>query len=160
MIARIFTRIIIPLFVTFGIPLLGLAVFSALPSGSAYACLPCNCPEDKRINCQGSEGYGVYTRVARDGSCSISVYLIDGAGRGLRAIRLTASEIEDLPTQPEENTLIENYRDLVQFYVLTTGEYQVNYGPDKERKVFTVIWTGCPAENIYESSYAPPDAAG
>lgn len=38
-------------------------------------------------------------------------------------------------------------------YKLTSGEYQVNAGPDKENKVYVVIMKGCPAEVVREEVF-------
>jgi len=51
------------------------------------------------------------------------------------------------------NTLIEQYYEYA-LYRLTTGEFQLNAGPfDEENKVYVVIFTGCPATSISESTY-------
>ena len=55
---------------------------------------------------------------------------------------------------PEENLLIAQSEDgTVALYKLTTGEYQVNAGPDADGYVYVLIWTGIPAEDVYTRGY-------
>jgi hypothetical protein len=121
----------------------------ALPTRVANACLPCNCTTHRTVNCFGR--YGVYILQNGD-SCAIRVLDIDDDGRSSRAIDLTARELARLPEVPEANMLIDQYYE-ISFYKLTTGEYQVNAGPDVEGKVFVLNFTGCPAANVYESTF-------
>jgi hypothetical protein len=124
-------------------------VILALPTHVANACLPCNCKTHRTVNCFGR--YGVYILQNGD-SCAIRVLDIDDEGRSSRAIDLSARELAELPEFPEENILVDEYYEIA-FYKLTTGEYQVNSGPDAEGKVFVLNFTGCPAENVYESTF-------
>jgi hypothetical protein len=137
-------------------PLLATTFVLATPSETAYACNPCDCPDDNRVNCQGIDEYGVYTRTTTSGSCYIDVYLIDGNGRSRRAFRATAAEIDAVPETPAQNTVIDQYFE-VALYRLTSGEFQVNYGPSRQDgKVYELIWTGCPAtEERRENTYIP-----
>ena len=137
-------------------PMLATTVLLATPSDVALACNPCDCPDDDRINCQGIDEYGVYTRETSNGSCYIDVYLIDGSGKSTRAFRATTTEIARVPELPEENTVIDQYYEIA-LYRLTTGEFQVNYGPSRQDgKIYELIWTGCPAaiERV-EHTYIP-----
>jgi hypothetical protein len=155
---------VVPVAVLLGL-LFGLNSALGIPLGgqtidTAEACLPCYCPDDLRINCHGNEYYGVYTRLTRSGQCYIDVLLIDQeTGRGRRAIRLTAAEQAEVPEFPEENLLVEQYYE-VALYRLTTGEWQVNAGPTAEGKVYVVVFTGCPATNVYEYDFFVPVEGG
>lgn len=139
------------------LPILGVVLFSAVPTDVALACNPCDCPEDNRVNCQGIDEYAVFTRTTGRGAnerCYIDVYLING-DRSTRAFRSTAAEIAKVPEFPEVNTEIESYFE-VALYRLTTGEFQVNYGPSRlDGKIYELIWTGCPFDSVYENSYTP-----
>ena len=73
-----------------------------------------------------------------------------------KALYVTAATLAKLPDNPETNTLIKSYYEF-SLYKLTTGEYQLNVGPDFEKKVHVIIWTGCPAQNPYESSFIQGD---
>lgn len=126
---------------------------SALPSGSAYACLPCNCKELRSVNCFGP--YALYTPTSTNGTCSIDIWVVQD-GKGKRAILETAAEQADLPEVSEEeryitvDTALNGY---ISLYKLYTGEYQINVGPDGESKVYTINFTGCPADNVTESTF-------
>lgn len=126
-------------------------LLTALPQQVAYACLPCSCPQNTSINCYGD--YALYTKKQRNGTCDIEVSGIDPkTARPRRALYVTAKTLAKLPDNPETNTLIKSYYEF-SLYKLTTGEYQLNVGPDFEKKVHVIIWTGCPAQNPYESSF-------
>jgi hypothetical protein len=124
---------------------------AALPQQVAQACLPCACPTNTSINCYGD--YALYTQVQKNGTCDIEVLGINPkTGKPRAAIYVRASALAKLPEFPETNILIKNYFEF-SLYKLTSGEYQLNVGPDFENKVHVIIWRGCPAENPYESSF-------
>jgi hypothetical protein len=57
------------------------------------------------------------------------------------AIELSPAFLAELPESPEQNTEFASSEDgLTRFYVLTTGEFQVNFGPDFEGKVHVVVF--------------------
>lgn len=134
----------------------------SLPSGEALACQPCACPVGTTVNCYG--GFALFTPVNRDGECRIDIYRLTDNRRGRRLISVPQTQLEELPEFPEANTLIAATRDGdIVLYKLTTGEYQINQGPNDEGKVHVIIWSGCPARNPYESTFqvgppAPADA--
>ncbi len=41
----------------------------------------------------------------------------------------------------------------ISLYKLSTGEFQINVGPDQENKVYTINFTGCPAEDVTEGTF-------
>lgn len=141
------------------ITLLGLitgasAVITAVPNSTAEACNPCDCPDDRRINCQGIQFYGIYT-YERGNVCYIDAYRMQSNGSpGRRAWRFTSRDLAELPEAPEENTLLTS-DDAIFLYQLTTGELQVNAGPAEDGKIYTLIWRGCPASERTESSFVP-----
>ena len=139
------------------VPLLaGLVVFafSALPTGKANACLPCNCTDHRSVNCFGP--YALYTPTEKDETCSIDIWSVEGDGQGKRAIKLTAADLAKLPAEDE----IEHYitvksakNDFITLYKLSSGQYQINVGPDSEGKVYVINFTGCPASDVTESTF-------
>lgn len=134
----------------------------SLPSGEALACQPCACPVGTTVNCYG--GYALFTPTNRAGDCRIDIYRLTDNRRGRRLISVSQATLDELPEFPETNTFIAGTREGdIQLYKLTTGEYQINQGPDEEGKVHVIIWRGCPAQDPYESSFtvdppAPGDA--
>ncbi len=60
---------------------------------------------------------------------------------GFVAINLTSEQMNNLPTNPAQNTEVAaSPNGRIRFYVLTTGEFQVNSGPDFEGKVRVVVF--------------------
>lgn len=125
--------------------------FLALPRERAYACLPCDCPTFTSVNCYGD--YALYTHVEKNDTCTIEVLGIHPrTGKPRPALNVTEREWSKIPTNPETNTLIDSYYEF-SLYRLTSGEFQLNVGPDAENKVFVIIWEGCPASNRRESTF-------
>lgn len=126
-------------------------LYLAIPRHSVLACLPCQCPTNTSINCYGD--YALYTKVDKNDQCTIEVLGIDPkTGKPRPALLVKPRDLAKIPDQPEQNTLIKTYYEF-SLFKLTTGEYQLNVGPDFESKVHVIIWTGCPAQNPYESSF-------
>lgn len=78
---------------------------------------------------------------------------LDGT-TGFAVVTLSAEELAALPETPEENTLIATgteatYWGEVNVYQLTTGEIQVNVGPDAEGKVRVTIYDAIPPTRVY-----------
>lgn len=127
------------------------ALVVALPSQVAQACLPCYCPQNRSLNCYGN--YAVYTNVDKNDKCDILILDINpDDGSPTLAIRATARQLAKLDDFPEENVLIDQYYE-ISLFKLTSGEYQVNVGPDAENKVKVLRFTGCPATEVDESEY-------
>jgi hypothetical protein len=64
-------------------------------------------------------------------------------GGHLPGLELTASFLSTLPEKPDVNTEYASGYSLsgpITFYVLATGEYQLNFGPDFEGKVYVVVF--------------------
>jgi hypothetical protein len=59
---------------------------------------------------------------------SFELWVVDADGNGQKALDLTPAQLAELPELPETNQLIASGEGYA-FYVLTTGEFQVNYGP-------------------------------
>ncbi len=124
---------------------------TALPQEVALACRPCVCPTNTSVNCQGD--YALYTKLQKNGTCNIEVLGIDRkTAKPRKALYVTSKTLAKLPDFPETNTLIATYYEF-SLYKLTSGEYQLNVGPDVEKKVKVIIWTGCPAGTPTESEF-------
>jgi len=78
----------------------------------------------------------------------IQVYQIVEGGQGQLIIDANAVDLAALPDKPEENTLIESSGN-VALYKLTTGEYQINSGPDVSGNVNVVIFSAFPLSDVY-----------
>lgn len=120
------------------------------PVQKAYACLPCNCTFNPTLNCFGT--YAAYTHGETIDTCRIEIAKVNAWGYDELAISLTSEELAALPEAPEQNMLVASYYDIA-LYKLTSGEFQINAGPDHESKVYVLNFRGCPAENVYESHF-------
>lgn len=105
--------------------------------------------EDDRIGHLGGDA-AVYVR-----DTSIVVYGIDNQSGGHPVVEVDIAGL-DVPAQPLVNTLIASSEDgLYQVYILTTGEYQVNIGPDAEGEVRVLIFRGLvnPQPTAYQYNF-------
>lgn len=140
------------------LPLIGgtlVLLFSAAPSGAVYACLPCNCPDHRSVNCFGP--YALYTPTdEEDGSCAIDIWTIQADGQGKRALMVTSDDLAELPDAEDIDGYIQvndALEGFVALYKLQTDRYQINVGPDGEGKVYTVDFIGCPADDVHEGTF-------
>ncbi|MEP7291768.1 MAG: hypothetical protein ABI835_08285 [Chloroflexota bacterium] len=125
-----------------------------IPSGAAFACLPCACPDNTAVNCWGD--YQLYTDPDENGDCTIDIWIVQADGTGKQALELTAEEIADLPAAEDIDRYVligDAYNGYISLYKLQTDQYQLNVGPDGEGKVHTINWAGCPAEDTHEDSF-------
>jgi hypothetical protein len=69
-------------------------------------------------------------------------------------LSISAAELAEFDPTPDENFLVASSGDgFVSFYILTTGEYQINIGPDASGKVYVVIFTGLPPTDVYRHDF-------
>ncbi len=100
---------------------------------------------DGRINFNHCDKIAIFP-IKDEGSFGLEVLIVDKLIVPKFATFTSAQELDALPDEPENDILIAESDDgLVQFYKLRNGEYQVNYGPDYESKVFVFRWKGIPA---------------
>jgi hypothetical protein len=116
-----------------------------------YDC-PNDAAPDDRINRHHGDTYAIiYPRRDDAGKPALHIYCVDPAGNGTLDLTVTQEMFDKVPTPPSENTEVASTKCLVpvSLYVLTTGEYQINIGPDIEGKMDIVIFTGLPPANVY-----------
>ena len=94
-------------------------------------------PGDGRIKPDAAAPVAVYCH-----DYGIDVYRINPDSTGSLVFTATNAEIDAVGKSPPENTLIDYYGN-IRLYRLTTGEFQVNAGPDSEGKEYVLIWDGC-----------------
>jgi hypothetical protein len=109
------------------------------------------CP-DGRINFNHCDKVAIYA--TQDGDAyGVGVYVVDGVTVPVFALFVSAEALAALPPNPESVIQIAQSDDgKVTLYKHTNGDYQVNYGPDFEGKVFTFRWSGLPATGYPEFS--------
>lgn len=139
------------------LPLVGglfIMLLSIVPSQTAYACLPCNCPDHRSVNCFGP--YALYTPTEEDGSCAIDIWVIQPDGQGKRALEVTSDELAELPAAEDIESYIlidDALEGFISLYKLNTDRYQINVGPNAEAKVHTIDFIGCPADDVHEGTF-------
>lgn len=111
-------------------------------------------PPDTRLNWNTGDLQAViYPAYDDQGDDALHVYGVNSNSRGYFLFAITPADLapyQDVP--PAENTLIHQVEN-VAAYVLTTGEIQLNIGPDAEGKVWVVIIDGLPATHVYSYQY-------
>lgn len=139
------------------LPLVGgmlILLFSAVPSRTAFACLPCNCPDHRSVNCFGA--YALYTPTEEDGSCAIDIWVIQPDGQGKRTLMVTSDELAELPDAEDIDGYVlvdDGLEGFIALYKLQTDRYQINVGPNAEAKVHTIDFIGCPADDVHEGTF-------
>jgi len=89
------------------------------------------------------------------------IWGINPVGEGYLAFAVPSDVLAELPDHPDEAILIDSTDDgLYAFYQLTTGEYQLNIGPDFEGKVQVVIFDGIPPTTVYRRDFNIYDILG
>ncbi len=138
--------------IAFSLYMAGFTAFTLTPTTTANACNPCDCENDRRHNCMGGQFYAVYSKGTPTG-CTLEIYAIEPNGSGRRQLRFTERDLARFPTKAQ-NYLIAATRDMrFALYRLSSGELQVNAGPDVENKVYVTIMKGCPAAEVREEVF-------
>jgi hypothetical protein len=153
---KLLMRIVLASFVLallFGI---GAAIGLRAPGAveQAVACNPCDCENDRRLNCQGIEFYAVYVRTYNDPNitCAFEMYRIDAnGGLGRPVMRVNNVTLGRFPASNVNQLIRQNQG--IAIYRLTSGELQINAGPDAEGKIYTLRIDGCPPTTRVEGSY-------
>ncbi len=107
--------------------------------------------DDGRINAALGDQLALILPGTDDGdSPELHVYSVNEEG-GADEFLLAITQEDIAPyvdNPPPQNTLILSHSDIA-FYVLDTGEFQVNLGPDADGRMWAIIIDGIPARLIY-----------
>lgn len=88
----------------------------------------------------------------KDGT--FDIYTVNPDSTGSLAIHVEEAELDALPEFPATNILIAKNADgTIAFYKLTSGQYQINIGPDPEGKVRVYIFNGFPVTNVFVTEF-------
>jgi hypothetical protein len=106
--------------------------------------------DDDRMNLSHGELMAVlYARPDRSGKPAVHVYGISSASTGYLLGVYTYTDFEKfLGKPPSENTKIKSIGKST-LYALTSGEFQINIGPDEKGELHQVVFSGLPPTNIY-----------
>lgn len=119
---------------------------------------------DDRINWKHGDAYAVLSpRKDAQGNPVLHIYCVDAEGNGSLDYILTQEVFDKAPAGPAADTMVgetDVCRVPIKFYVLTTGEYQVNIGPDVEGKIDVIIFTGLPPKKVHYNhlEWQPPQS--
>ena len=108
-------------------------------------------PPDERSNWQRGDLHAVvYPALDDAGSPAIHVYCVDAEGNGFISMIITEDDLAGFDPLPSSNTLVKQSDDCpVSFYILTTGEYQINIGLVATGGVYEVIFSGLAMNDLY-----------
>jgi hypothetical protein len=107
------------------------------------------CP-DGRINYNNCDKIAIYP-VKDEDSFGIQVYVVDHKAVPEFVLFVSAADLDVLPANPDKVIVIaQSTNGLVVLYKHPNGDYQINYGPDFEGKVFTFRFSGLPATSYPE----------
>jgi hypothetical protein len=116
------------------------------------------CGHDLRINLGHGDLYVVlYNTMDSAGKPALAAYCVHPAAGDVRAygtfgFHITQKDFNKSPAKPAKNTKVFTSKQcgiLVTAYVLTTGEYQINIGADRDGKLESIIFKGLPPTDIY-----------
>jgi hypothetical protein len=109
-------------------------------------------PGDGRLN--NDPGALAVVYAPSDGS--FQVYGVDESSNGYPVFYLSKDELAALPGTPEQDTEIKRTDDgRFRLYELTTGELQLNVGPDAEGKEFVYIFSRDPIALVRSYDFKP-----
>jgi hypothetical protein len=99
---------------------------------------------DGRINYMDCEPIAIYPKHREDGY-GLEVWIVDTSPVGRFGFYVSPAQLAALPDKPEQAIRIAESKDgFAALYKLSSGEYQVNAGPDFEGKVFVFRFSGLP----------------
>lgn len=101
---------------------------------------------DSRINPHQEAPVAVYCQ-----DDDLVFYAIGADSKGTLALYVPASDLED--TSPAVNTLIAQADPGISLYRLTSGDLQMNVGPDTEGKYYVYMWNNCDPDSGVHSTF-------
>jgi hypothetical protein len=107
------------------------------------------------LNSNGKLEAQIFNAEDDNGDPILHVYEINDAGDGEFSFAITQADLAPfIDNPPANNTEIKSSASgKVTLYVLDTGEFQINIGPDEEGNVYVTIFTGLPPTNIYSYTF-------
>lgn len=109
---------------------------------------------DARINrFHGDLTSALYAAYDSDGNPTIRVYDIAADSTGMLRGDYAYELFEPYLTNPPAVNTVLGTLGKTKLIALTTGQFQINVGPDAEGKIHEIVWDGLPPRNIRFSSY-------
>jgi hypothetical protein len=107
------------------------------------------------LNAYGKLEAQIFNTEDDNGDPILHIYEINDEGDGEFSFAITQADLTPfLDNPPATNTEIKSsVSRKVTLYVLDTGEFQINIGPDEDGNVYVTIFTGLPPTNIYSYTF-------
>lgn len=118
---------------------------------SANVAVSCTNPDDVPTAVNDGVGNSEAVLFTSSDGLGINLYGINSDGDGYYVFSITEDDVAAYADNPPAvNTLIKQSDDgYFSLYVLTTGEFQINIGPDEEGKTYVIIFDGLSPNNVY-----------
>jgi hypothetical protein len=121
----------------------------ASPTPPTATPLPCT---DSRLNCTYGDEYAlIHNGTDAAGDSALKITCMDAAGKGTFGGSFSAADVAGFPAKPASNTLVKTITCgsvPVKLFILTTGQYQINIGPNAKGNIIVMIFTGFPPTGI------------
>ncbi len=113
-------------------------------------------PPDNRLNWQFGDDLAVlYVQQDAAGNPALHIYCVNANSAGVLGLVVTSADLAGIPDPPARNTLVaQSAVCAVSFWVLTTGEYQVNIR-NTAGKVFVIVMQDLAGSGIYHQLLEP-----
>jgi hypothetical protein len=133
-------------------PIIGTTTFDPAAYSPACAALPFI---GDSLNSNGKLEAQIFNAEDDNGDPILHVYEINDEGEGEFSFAITQADLAPfIDNPPANNTEIKSSASgKVTLYVLDTGEFQINIGPDEDGNVYVTIFTGLPPTNIYSYTF-------
>lgn len=96
----------------------------------------------------------IYPRLNADLQPYLEFWRLDAKSRGEPFYTVDAATLADVPNNPATNQALETLPgEIATLYKLTSGEYQLNFAPNEEGKVFVVIFDALSPTSIRRADY-------
>jgi hypothetical protein len=120
--------------------------FGGPPDGCpspGYGMATWSSPDDRLNWGFGGLNAAIYSRIGEGGDPQLHVYCINDQGAGFFGMAISGADVNGFAAHPAHNTLVKTSPACnLSFYILSTGEYQINIGPDDEGKVTAMVFSG------------------
>lgn len=138
-------------------PIVGVTVIDPAAFSAACEALPFlgNADEISLNNGVGDLEAQLFVGFDDAGNPAINVYEVNSAGEGWFAFQITLQDIAPfVDNAPSTNTqLMVSASGKVVLYILDTGEFQINIGPDRNGEVFVTIFDTIPPEDMHSYTF-------
>lgn len=116
---------------------------------------PYNAPDDRfNWGAPGGNDVALYANMTDTSNPSVDAYCINDNSNGYFGLSISEDDLAMYPAFPEVNTLVASSEFCnLHFYILTSGQYQINMGPFSNNEVIEVIFDGLPPTNVRYSTF-------